>query len=164
MTIKEKKKACLEYWSKLCEALSDTHEEVRARPRALELRFRGKINPRTNKIYTEDEIKNELGRGISYYLVPKGTKKDISYYGKPVGSYRISDHWNWYADMSQCEDSSYIQCYCPDISYYAHKRQEKDGPSEPVYGICVAYYGDDHKYHHVFGERFDRKVKKFTFD
>ena len=72
ISIEEKQAMCTEFFNDLCNELKDTHTLVKS----------------CNKDY-------------SAYLVPKGTEDQISYSSKPVGSYRISDHWNWYANIKK---------------------------------------------------------------
>ena len=64
---------CEEYFMILSELLSETHEVV------------GSCN-----------------KDISKYLIPKGTASELTYYSKPKNSVRISDHWNWYANLNKC--------------------------------------------------------------
>lgn len=133
LSIEEKRAMCTEFFNDLCNELKDTHTLVKS----------------CNKDY-------------SAYLVPKGTEDQISYSSKPVGSYRISDHWNWYANIKKCPDENYVQCLNVDMPR-AKSRPEEGKPSKPIFGICVAFFGADHKYHHVFGEKFDRRIKRWVF-
>ena len=129
----KKKELCQKYFDNLCNELKDTHALVRS-----------------------------CNGDFSAYLVPKGTEDQISYSSKPVGSYRISDHWNWFANIKKCHDERYIQCFNADMPRV--KPRLGDGkPSKPVFGVCVAYFGADQKYHHVYGEIFDHKTKHWQF-
>lgn len=134
MTKKEKELACKLYFDNLCEKLKDTHEVV------------GSCN-----------------KDMSVYLIPKGTVAELSYYGKPIDSYRFSDHWNWFSNVKKCSDSKMVQCNCVDLPW-PKKRNGEGLPSSPIFGVCVAYYGEDKKYHHVFGEKFNRKTKEWAFE
>lgn len=98
----------------------------------------------------------------SAYLVPLGTEDQITYYSKPKNSYRISDHWNWYSNTRKCHDVSYIQCYSEDIPF-PRKRERPGKASLPRNGIQVAYFGDDGKYHCIFGDKYDRKTNAWTW-
>ena len=133
MNFNEKKRACMEYFNNLCNELKETHSLV------------GSCN-----------------KDCSLYLVPKGTEKEITYSSKPVNSYRFSDHWNWYSNIKKCSDPHYIQCFNIDAPR-VKQRIEPGKASKPVLCICVAYFGEDEKYHHVYGEKFDRDKKKWSF-
>ena len=98
----------------------------------------------------------------SKYLVPAGTENQISYYGKPVGSFRISDHWNWYANIKKCGIEDYIQCNSIDLPF-PNDREGKGLPSKPIYAFQVAVMGWDGNYHHVYGDVYDRDTGKTTF-
>lgn len=130
----EKKELCRKYWNDLCELLKENHEVVAS--------------------CNADE---------TCYLIPKGTIDKLSYNGKPVDSYRYSDHWNWYANIAKCADEKHVQCECIDMPR-AKARPAYGKPSKPIIGICVAYYGQDHVYHHVFGEKFNRTAKQWSFE
>ena len=123
---------CLQVFMKLAEDLKDTHEII------------GSCN-----------------KDRSIYLIPKGSIDDLSYYGKPVDSYRISDHWNWYASITRCSDEGRIQCHNVDLKY---PQDRIDGrATRPVSGVCIAYYDIDGKYHTVFGELYDKAKRKNVF-
>ena len=112
-------------------------------------------------VETHDTI-GSCNNDISMYLIPKGSESDLSYYGKPDESFRISDHWNWYSSAKKCSNLKLVQCESVDIPW-SRKREEDGKATKPIYGIQVAYYGKDHKYHHVFGEKFDRKTKRWIW-
>ena len=95
--------------------------------------------------------------------IPIGTAGQISYYGKPVGSYRVSDHWNWYAPLYKCSRPEYIQCLSVDLPW-ARRRSEHGKASRPISACQVAVIGKDGKYHHIFGGRFDRATKIWRWD
>ena len=124
-SINEKRTACLAYFEQLAEILKDTHVVVKS-----------------------------CNGDMSSYLVPIGTETQISYYGKPGNSYRVSDHWNWFSNTEKCRRPGYVQCFCADMPF-ARRRTAKNKASKPRYAFAVAYFGDDNKYHHVFGEKFD---------
>ena len=99
---------------------------------------------------------------MSSYLITKGTIDELTYYGKPKNSFRISDHWNWYSNVNKCSNENYIQCYSKDAPC-AKSRSGEGKPSKPIFSIMVAYYGNDNQYHSIFGERFNRREKKWEF-
>lgn len=129
----ERKQLCLEYFENLVEELKESHVLV------------GSCN-----------------QDSTLYLVPKGSEDQITYHSKPVNSYRFSDHWNWYANTRRCPNPRYIQCFNRELPY-ARRRPEPGKPSRPVVGVCVAYFDEDNEYHTVFGERFNRKTKEWSF-
>lgn len=133
MTVEEKIAACEKFYEELCTALSDHYENI----------------PSCNG-------------DMSAYLVPKGLESQLSYYGKPSRSFRISDHWNWYSSHQKCALTNYIQCYCVDAPY-AKKRPAPGKASKPVSAIQVAFYGNDNRYHVMFGEIYDRKKKTWSW-
>lgn len=132
-TKEQKIQACASFYGELCAKLEETHEVV------------GSCN-----------------NDISSYLIPKGTVEDLSYYGKPANSFRISDHWNWYSNLRKCSKKGYVQCYSVDVPF-ARRRPEEGKASKPRYAIQVAYYGKDNKYHHIFGDKFNRKTGEWSF-
>lgn len=133
MTRTEMIQSCKEFFNTLSDVLSSTHEVI------------GSCN-----------------QDISQYLIPIGTIDRLTYYSKPSNSFRISDHWNWYSSFRKCKEEHYIQCYTRDLPWT--KRREGYGKaSKPIYGICVCVLGGDGIYHVVYGERFDRKNKKWDW-
>ena len=119
-----------------------------------------------------EELSNELrntyivvqscNKDFSKYLVPIGTEDQITYESKPSRSFRISDHWNWYANTKKCSNPNYVQCLSVDLPW-AKRRPEEGKASVPVKAIQVSVIGEDNKYHVVFGERFDRKTKQWSW-
>ena len=51
------------------------------------------------------EVVGSCNQDISRYLIPAGTKEQITYYGKPELSFRISDHWSWDSNVKKCHDT-----------------------------------------------------------
>jgi len=99
----------------------------------------------------------------SCYLIPEGSESELSYYGKPANSLRFSDHWNWYSSTKKCRDEKYVQCRSLDMPW-ARRREEAGKATKPRFGIQVAYYDRrDRCYHHVYGDKFDRKTKTWTW-
>lgn len=96
------------------------------------------------------------------YLVPNGTEKQVTYHGKPQGSFRISDHWNWKANLKNNSNEKYIQCFSKDF-YWCKKRKGEGLASDPIFACSVCWYGPDKMYHVVYGEKFDRKTKKWSW-
>lgn len=115
------------------------------------LKFFQKLADALNESYI---VYGSCNQDISQYLVPKGTENDISYYGKPVKSFRISDHWNWYSNLKKCKNPDYVQCESTDIPPAA-PRKDSYHASNPQYGLQVAIQLDDGKYHHVFGDKWN---------
>lgn len=132
-----KMRKCVEFFDELASLLSDRYEMV---------------CPFDKTGYRSDK-----------YLVPKGTAEEITYYGKPVRSFRVSTHWNWRENLEKCANEGYIQCFCPDLPW-AKRRLEASGRSEPIHAATVAYYGDDGKYHVMFGEYWNRKTKTWGWN
>lgn len=124
---------CEEFYGKLCDLLKDSHVNLES-----------------------------CNKDISRYLIPIGTEEKVTYYGKPEKSFRISDHWSWYANVNKCNNENYIQCLNVDLPW-ARRRAAEGKPSKPVNAVQVAVIGDDGKYHAVFGEVYDRKTKTWGF-
>lgn len=100
----------------------------------------------------------------SFCLVPKGTINQVTYYGKPMNSLRVAMNWNWRAGLDRCTNPKHIQCVTPDLPYV--KPRPKDHPewsSPPVFGNMVALFDTDNKYHCIFGEKFNRDTKTWTW-
>ncbi len=119
-------------------------------------------NELSEKLSETHQIVGSCNQDISSYLIPNGTDGDISYYGKPSDSFRISDHWNWYSSLKKCKDKNCIQCYSEDVPS-PRQRLAEGKASKPRFAIQVAYYDKDNKYHHVFGDKYDRKTKSWSF-
>ena len=103
-------------------------------------------------------VVNSCNEDITKYLIPKGTEALVTYKSKPILSFRISDHWNWYANTLKCKDSWYIQCFSKDMPW-AKKRLKPGYASKPIMGMSVMLFDTDGTYHCVYGEVFDRKTK-----
>ena len=127
-------KKCESFFEELCKELEDTHELVLC----------------------------EKNRSASSYLVPKGTADQITWYGKPDNSFRIGDTWNWYANMKRCSDEWTVQCVNTDLPFTANRKggigsRER---SPQVKAVQVAYKNGDN-YSCVYGQKYDRKTKKW---
>lgn len=107
------------------------------------------------------EAVGSCNKDVSQYLVPIGTSDQITYYGKPENSFRVSDHWNWYTSIKKCSDSKMIQCYSKDLPF-AKQREGEGLSSRPIRACMVAVYLNG-TYHHVYGEKFDRKTKTWNW-
>lgn len=135
MTIEEKKDYCKKFFEELSEKLKDTHVVV--------------------KSCNADE---------SAYLIPKGTEDQITYYGKPDCSFRISDHWNWYSNTKKCNDPNYIQCMNVDLNVMAKNRKGPGLASDPYWAWCVGiYFEKDGVYHTMVGEFYNPVTEKQEF-
>lgn len=78
---------------------------------------------------------------LSEYLLPPGTTEDqLSYYSKPEGSIRFSDHWNWYSNIKKCKIWDYIQCYNEDLPDPFPRKDSK--ATSPYYGAAIAIFKD----------------------
>lgn len=108
------------------------------------------------ELLPEYKLIEGLSKGVSMFLIPEGTEGDVSWTGKPAKSFRFSGVWNWYTNAGNCPDLDVIQCESVDMPAPKERRGEGSG-SIPWKGYQVAYYGDDHKYHHVYGLGYDRK-------
>lgn len=109
------------------------------------------------------ELIGSCNKDSSLYLVPKGTADQISYYGKPDKSLRFSDHWNWFSSQKKCKDESLVQCRSLDMPW-CRKREKPGMSTKPRFGIQVSLYDAATKcYRHVYGDKFDRKAKTWTW-
>ena len=133
MTRSNKTYACKEFFETLSKILNDSYEVVAS-----------------------------CNRDISEYLIPKGTMSELTYYSKPALSFRFSDHWNWYAALYKCDKEHYIQCFTKDMPW-TRPREREGMPSKPREGTTVCVMGGDGQYHVVFGEKFNRKTKKWEW-
>lgn len=102
-----KKEKCTDYFNVLCELLKESYEQL------------GSCN-----------------LDFSRYLCPIGTANEVSYTSKPDLSFRISDHWNWYANTRKCPNEHYIQCYSKDLPW-ALKRKAVGMAGNPRKAACV---------------------------
>lgn len=108
------------------------------------------------------EVVGSCNKDTSVYLIPKGSLPELSYYGKPENSFRLSDHWNWYSSFRKCSKEDYIQCHsvdCPE----AISREQPGKPTIPVQAIQVAYYGTDGLYHAIYGDHYDRETDEWSW-
>lgn len=108
------------------------------------------------------EVVGSCNQDISRYLIPIGTVGDLSYYGKPRLSFRVSDHWNWYSSIRKCSDPNYVQCLTDDLPE-TYSRREEGKTTKPRFGISVCVFGTDNKYHVIYGEMFDKNTKKWKW-
>ena len=101
------------------------------------------------------------------YCVPKGTVQQVTYYGKPEKSIRISDHWSWYANLKRCREKDNIQCYNVDMSGPT-ERLDEGKASLPIEAAAIAVYNNN-AYHTIAGAYIDCntgewKLKNSSFD
>ena len=108
------------------------------------------------------ELVGSCNQDFSRYLVPNGTVPEITYHSKPAYSFRISDHWNWWANLKKCKDENYVQCRSLDMPWVG-QRKAPGMASEPRKGFQVAFCDKDGIYHHVFGEKFDRQTRTWSW-
>ena len=135
MNKKEKMEKCSEFFDSLVSLLSETYTEVAS-----------------------------CNQDFSRYLVPKGTENLVTYYGKPSKSFRISDHWNWYSNLERCCQPKMIQCFNHDMPWpRGRDKSNPENATKPRFGIQVGFYGQDGLYHCIYGERFDRKTKEWSW-
>ena len=109
----------------------------------------------------EYEVIESCNADCSVYLIPNGTVNELSYYGKPDASFRVSDHWNWYANLQKCDKPEYIQCMSVNAPWCKHRKDDK--ATKPVIAIQVSMIFPDGKYHAIYGESFDRKKKTWEW-
>ena len=103
-----------------------------------------------------------INKSTDMYLVPKGTKNQITYYGKPLYSFRYSNKWNWFTD--RCKNQNHAQCYSKDLPRPHHDDEfAGKGPGGAILAHCVGYYGDDKSYHVVYGEKYDRETRTWSW-
>lgn len=134
MEFYEKQEKCNQYFNSLYEMLKDSHDR------------------RTNK--TRD-------RRPDKYIFPKGTGDEITNVGKPANSFRYSNKWNfWKNGKGEMLDS--VQCYSEDFPK-AHTDSHGCGPQGSVLAYSVCFYGEDGRYHVVYGERYNRRTKKWDW-
>ena len=107
------------------------------------------------------ELVQSCNGDFSKYLVPIGSSCDITYYGKPADSFRISDHWNWYSNINKCSNLNYIQCLNVDLPWAKPRKDEK--ATRPIIAYQVALIGSDGKYHSIYGETYNRNKHKWTW-
>ena len=109
------------------------------------------------------EIIASCNKDLSRYLIPVGTRDKITYYGKPVLSFRISDHWSWFSNLKKCSVRNYIQCYSRDMPVPKARPVGQDCATKPIRGIQVCVQMKDGMYHHVYGEKYDRKTHTWSW-
>ena len=110
----------------------------------------------------EYQVVTSCNRDLSAYLVPNGTKDEITYQSKPACSLRVSDHWNWYSNIKKCPQEEYIQCHSVDLPD-PHKRNAPGKASNPIEATQVCLIYPDGKYHCVFGQFYDRNSNKWKW-
>lgn len=101
------------------------------------------------------------------YCVPRGTANQVTYYGKPENSIRISDHWSWYSNLKRCKEKDNIQCYNIDMPSPTERLAEGKA-SLPIEAAAIAIYYDN-AYHTIAGAYIDCNTgewrwKSLSFD
>lgn len=121
------------------------------------------INKVSSILGSNWELVASCNADISCYLIPKGTKSELTYYGKPGNSLRFSDHWNWYSNIKKCSNEHYVQCENKNMPYPMH-RDETGKATRPRFGVQVAYYDVcDGCYHHIYGDKYNRRTKTWRW-
>ena len=108
----------------------------------------------TRKLEKNYTLIGSCNQDESAYLVPNGTEDQVTYHSKPIDSFRISDHWNWKSNVKKCSDEYHIQCWNVDLM----RCKKRNGPglaSNPIWAWSIAYFGDDERYHTIFGSLYD---------
>lgn len=146
----EKAEACINFFTKLSELLREDYEIVHSNSREY--------------VITHKHWFGNLFRISDHYLVPFGTKSQITYYNKPYWSFRLSDHWNWYDTIEKCEYRNQIQCFNVDLPR-GKRYTNDDKRSDPVSAFQVAIYGnhDDEAYHCVYGAYKDKNTHEWCW-
>lgn len=72
----------------------------------------------------------------SFYLIPKG--QDLSYYGHPEGTIRLSNHWSWYSSQNKCSDPNIIQCELKGIAPRLRFENDPNGKTTPKFLTTIA--------------------------
>lgn len=100
----------------------------------------------------------------SGYICREEEKNMNSWNSKPKDSFRCSDHWNWYANLNKCEDEHYIQCYTKDAIWTRPRYEKcKEHGTKPRMSAMVGYFGSDNMFHCIYGEKFNRNTKTWTW-
>lgn len=120
------------------------------------------LNNLAKMLESSHEMADSCNKDKTRYLVPKGTENQITYYGKPLFSFRVSDHWNWKAPLKKCVDPHRVQCFTKDL-HYPLDRVGEGRASKPILACSVGYYGMDNQYHIVCGEVYNPKTRTAEF-
>lgn len=108
------------------------------------------------------EMVASCNKDLSRYLVPKGTKDQITYYGKPEMSFRVSDHWNWYSSTEKCTNERYVQCFSMDLPNPRPRPAPGVGTNAiSAYQVAIQVDG---RYHHVFGDKYNRRIRRWEWE
>lgn len=117
------------------------------------------------KNYFVEGTKKGIFRLNDHYLFPNGTKKQITYYGKPYWSFRLSDHWNWYEKTANCKQQNYIQCFNVDLPIITHRFVDNEERSSVCSAIQIALFGnkEDEAYHCIYGAYKDKESHEWRW-
>lgn len=92
-----------------------------------------------------------IGDEFEEFLVP------VDYMEIPINKpncthyFRLADTWNWYDPTDICPDEDFVQARCTCLPS-ARPRTAPGEASKPVRACVVAYWGDDNRFHPVYGE------------
>ena len=110
------------------------------------------------------EMVASCNKDASRYLVPVGTRDQITWYGKPANSFRVSDHWSWFTNTKNCSIRNYIQCYSRDMPVPKPRpHNDPDGATKAVRGTAVAVQATDGTYRCVYGDKYDRVRHRWSW-
>ena len=122
------KQACMKFWRKLCKMMAEKGYQLQA---------------------------SDTGTNAEY-LFPAGTRRDLTWLGKPKKSFRVANFWNWFANFENClAPWNHIQCLNVDFGYTQPRKSAR--ATRPKMGWAVAYTEDGYRYHTVFGWKFTRE-------
>lgn len=112
------------------------------------------------------EVVGSCNQDLSAYLVPKGTKDQISYYGKPDRSFRVSDHWTWYSNLKKCSNPNEIQCYSNGTPPPCPRDPENPECATSAHQACqvAIYNGRTKQYMVVYGEMWDKNQNRWVWN
>ena len=148
---REQAEACIKFFKKMAELLGDDYEMV------------GTGKCRRGGHFLIEGTDKGIFRIADHYLYPFGTESKITYYTKPYWSFRISDHWNWFAPLKQCKDEKFLQCFNVDLPRLTTRKD--DDRLNYVSAIQVALFGnhDDEAYHCVYGAYKDHETHEWKW-
>lgn len=148
---REQAEACVKFFKELKVLLNEDYQRIGT----------GKF---PTNYFVEGREKN-IFRLNDQYLIPVGTKKQITYYTKPYWSFRLSDHWNWYETTGKCKQEQFIQCFNADLPRINKRFVDDNQRSSACHAIQVAIFGnhDDEAYHCVYGTYKDKETHEWKW-
>lgn len=133
------------------------------------MNFKEKLNKcneffdKLSKLLESDyEVLASCNKDCSRYLIPIGTSDRLSYYGKPDWSFRVSTHWNWYANINKCSNADYVQCLSKGCPKPRQRIDEKATEPRIVIQVCI-FDPTCQMYIPVYGEAYSRNSKKWRW-